>query len=361
MACDEIRFAARVLNWAAEHGRKDLPWQQKISPYRVWVSEIMLQQTRVETVIPYFERFMQRFPEVGDLADAPLDAVLANWSGLGYYARARNLHQAAGLIVSEGYFPDTLESLCELPGIGRSTAGAILSVAFRKRSAILDGNVKRVLARFHGIEGWPNDATINGELWRLSDQHTPEQHCREYTQAMMDLGATVCTRHDPDCQRCPLDLDCIASVHGRTGELPSPRQRKTLPVKSCYMLMVRNRSGFCYLVKRPPTGIWGGLWGFPEFASKSDIIAWCNRSGASNLQWWSRQRHTFSHYHLDYTPVAADWPDPDNSVRENEPALWWNPAESDQLGLPAPVKRLVDRLRMERRTSDPTSKLREPR
>jgi A/G-specific adenine glycosylase len=355
MAGDAIPFAARVLNWAAAHGRKDLPWQHEISPYRVWVSEIMLQQTRVETVIPYFERFMQRFPRVGDLADAPLDTVLAYWSGLGYYARARNLHQAAGLIVAVGRFPDTLDSLCELPGIGRSTAGAILSVAFQKRGAILDGNVKRVLARFHGVEGWPNDPTINRELWRLSEQHTPEHHCREYTQAIMDLGATVCTRRAPNCASCPLGSDCTASVQGRTGELPGSRQRTPLPVRSCYMLMLCNRSGNCYLVKRPPTGIWGGLWGFPEFAAKSELMDWCDQAGAGNLQWWSRQRHTFSHYHLDYTPVAADWPGPDYSVRENEPALWCNPAENNHLGLPAPVKRLVDRLRTERQTSAPKS------
>lgn len=344
MGPEKSRFTNRILNWAANHGRKDLPWQHDITPYRIWVAEIMLQQTRVESVIPYFEKFMNRFPEVGDLANAPLDTVLVYWSGLGYYARARNLHKAAGLIASATCFPDDLESLCQLPGIGRSTAGAILSVAFQMRAAILDGNVKRVLTRFHGIEGWPDDARIQRELWRLSEQHTPERRCREYTQAIMDLGATVCTRHNPDCEVCPLNFDCFALAHTRTEELPIPRQRKTLPVKFCTMLMLRNGTGDCYLVKRPPTGIWGGLWGFPEFSSIADTIEWCKQSGASNLTWWPRQRHTFSHYHLDYTPVAADWLIPGNRVREDEFGLWRNPSDQNDLALPTPIKRLVDRL-----------------
>ncbi|MGH8559230.1 MAG: A/G-specific adenine glycosylase [Methylococcales bacterium] len=347
MTGNDSGLATRILTWAASHGRKDLPWQQRISPYRVWVSEIMLQQTRVDTVIPYFERFMKRFPEVADLASAPLDTVLAYWAGLGYYARVRNLHKAAGLIASADRFPDSLESLCKLPGIGRSTAGAILSVGFRKPSAILDGNVKRVLTRMYAIEGWPDDTRVKRELWRLSEQHTPEQDCREYAQAIMDLGATVCTRHNPNCAGCPLSSDCIAFAHGRTRELPSPRQRKTMPVKSCTLLLLRNRDGHCYLVKRPPVGIWGGLWGLPEFSSKQDTIEWCAKSGASNLQWWPRQRHTFSHYHLDYTPVVAEWLNPGNYVREEEPGLWCDPADNSHLALPAPIKRLVDRLRLD--------------
>lgn len=351
MAVHDTQLATRVLTWAASHGRKDLPWQQKISPYRVWVSEIMLQQTRVESVIPYFERFMERFPEVTDLALAPLDSVLAHWAGLGYYARARNLHKAAGLIAAAGSFPDTLESLLKLPGIGCSTAGAILSVAFGKPCAILDGNVKRVLARFHGIEGWPGDSSVNRDLWRLSAQHTPGERCGEYTQAIMDLGATVCTRHNPDCEFCPLASDCFAFIHQRTRELPGPRPQRPLPVKSCCMLLLINRNGGCYLMKRPPTGIWGGLWGLPEFRSKSDTIEWCANSGASNLQWWPRQRHTFSHFHLDYTPGVAEWFTPANAVRDDASGLWCTPEDHNRLALPAPIKLLLERLGSETQKS----------
>ncbi len=352
IADHDSRLATRVLNWAASHGRKDLPWQQRINPYRVWVAEIMLQQTRVESVIPYFERFMERFPEVADLALAPLDTVLAHWAGLGYYARARNLHKAAGLIMSAGGFPDTLESLGKLPGIGRSTAGAILSVAFGKRSAILDGNVKRVLTRFHGIEGPPDDSRTQRELWRLSDGHTPARRCREYTQAIMDLGATICTRHNPDCKACPLASDCVAFIQQRTGELPSPRQRKKMPVRSCYMLLLKNAGGRCYLVKRPPAGIWGGLWALPEFRSRQDALDWCEDSGAVILRWWPSQRHTFSHYHLEYTTVVADWSKPRDSVREYAPGLWCDPSEPNNLALPVPIKRLLEKLGAESQESD---------
>ncbi|MGH8552634.1 MAG: A/G-specific adenine glycosylase, partial [Methylococcales bacterium] len=333
-----------VLDWAQIHGRRDLPWQQSISPHRVWIAEVMLQQTRVETVIPYFERFMNRFPGVADLADAPLDTVLAHWSGLGYYSRARNLHKAAGMIVTAKRFPDSLEALCKLPGIGRSTAGAILSVGFEKFGVILDGNVKRVLARVYAIEGRLDDARVKNELWRLSEELSPRKHCREYTQAIMDLGATVCTPHQPDCSACPWSSNCIAFARDRTHELPSPRKHKTLPTKSCTLLMLRDQRGQCYLVKRPPVGIWGGLWALPEFASKPDTLEWCRKSGATNLQWWPQKRHTFSHFHLDYTPVVADWSNPGLGVGENGPSLWCDPEHTNQLALPAPIKRLVERL-----------------
>lgn len=334
-----------ILNWSATHGRQDLPWQQSITPYRVWVSEIMLQQTRVDTVVPYFERFMKRFPKIEDLAEASLDTVLAHWSGLGYYARARNLHKTATLITSTGFFPDTLESLCKLPGIGRSTAGAILSIAFQKSTAILDGNVKRVLARFYGIEGWPGDPRVNRELWYRSERQTPKTLSREYTQAIMDLGATVCTRRKPECAQCPLNFGCFAFLHQQTDVLPSPQRRNKMPVKSCTMLLLRNNNGLCYLEKRPPTGIWGGLWGLPEFCSKSDTVEWCAKTGAANLQWLPQQRHTFSHYHLDYTPVVAQWLNRTDCVREDECGLWSDPSNTNHLGLPTPIKKLLDRLR----------------
>ncbi|MGR9105740.1 MAG: A/G-specific adenine glycosylase [Gammaproteobacteria bacterium] len=347
------QIAQRILRWAERNGRKNLPWQREITPYRVWISEIMLQQTRVETVIPYFERFMQRFPTVEDLAAAPLDTVLATWSGLGYYARARNLHKAAGLIAAARIFPDTSEALCKLPGIGRSTAGAILSVAFGRPAAILDGNVKRVLTRFHGIEGWPDDADVKRELWRLSEAHTPAQRCREYTQAIMDLGATVCTRRQPNCSICPLSSDCQARIHARTHELPSPRRRKEMPVKSCILLLLRNEKGHCYLIKRPPTGIWGGMWGLPEFPTRADTFDWCAQRGASNLEWWPRERHTFSHYHLDYTPVVADWLQAGHALHEPDAEMWCDPASNRHIALPAPIKRLLDRLRAGGQNSQP--------
>ena len=233
-------FQQNILAWFDQHGRKDLPWQQDITPYRVWLSETMLQQTQVATVIPYFNAFVEKFPTIECLAQAPIDEVLHRWSGLGYYARARNLHKTAQLIVEKGRFPDTLDELIALPGIGLSTAGAILSIAFKKSHPILDGNVKRVLTRFKAVSGWPGNSQVNKELWAISAHLTPIERVADYTQAMMDLGATICTRSKPACEDCPLESHCLARITGTVSLLPTPKPAKTLPVKQLVFLLLSN-------------------------------------------------------------------------------------------------------------------------
>lgn len=342
-------FNQRVLKWFDQHGRKDLPWQRDTSPYRVWVSEIMLQQTQVKTVIPYFERFMAAFPDVQALSDAPEDEVLHLWTGLGYYARARNLHRAAKQVAGEGQgrFPDTLESWCELPGVGRSTAGAILSIACGQRASILDGNVKRVLARYHRVAGWPGESAVHQRLWEIAEQHTPYERCAEYTQAMMDLGATLCTRASPACQRCPLAADCQALAHGDQGSYPGKKPRKALPVKSTHFLIVRSSDGEIWLEKRPASGIWGGLWCFPEIdapetGSQRCLDQWGATPARVEIQ--TGFRHTFSHYHLDITPVVVELDVSPHSVMEAARQLWYNLRQPPQIGLAAPVASLLEKL-----------------
>ena len=253
-------FAARVLDWFDQHGRKDLPWQQNPTPYRVWVSEIMLQQTQVQTVIPYYQRFMQSFPTLETLADAPVDQVLHHWSGLGYYARARNLHKAAQQLHQHNAdeFPQTLDELIALPGIGRSTAGAILSLACGQPQAILDGNVKRVLARYFAVEGWPGKTAVLKELWELSEAVTPDQRTAAFNQAMMDMGATLCRRGKPECSRCPLFEDCIACASDRVTDFPAARPRRDVPVRKVQMLLLVGADDRVYLQRRTASGIWGG-------------------------------------------------------------------------------------------------------
>tara|TARA_R110002124_G_scaffold72861_3_gene195723 strand:- start:3397 stop:4494 length:1098 start_codon:yes stop_codon:yes gene_type:complete len=342
-------FAKRVLNWFDQHGRKDLPWQQDTSPYRVWVSEIMLQQTQVRTVIPYFERFMAAFPDVQALAVAPEDEVLHLWTGLGYYARARNLHRAAKQVANEGQgrFPDTLEGLCDLPGVGRSTAGAILSIAFRQRASILDGNVKRVLARYQRVGGWPGQSAVHQQLWDIAEQYTPTKRCADYTQAMMDLGATLCTRSAPDCASCPLATGCQALAHGDQHAYPGKKPRKVLPVKSAFFLIVRSGDGDIWLEKRPPSGIWGGLWCFPEIDEPDTGRTVClDRWGTvpATLEIQPGFRHTFSHYHLDITPVVVQLDATPHAVMEASRQLWYNLRQPPQIGLAAPVVSLLARL-----------------
>jgi A/G-specific adenine glycosylase len=339
-------IAQRVLHWFDQHGRKDLPWQRDTSPYRVWVSEIMLQQTQVKTVIPYFERFMAAFPDVQALAAAPEDEVLHRWTGLGYYARARNLHKAAKRVATElhGQFPDTVEGLSELPGVGRSTAGAIVSIAFGQRASILDGNVKRVLARFHRVDGWPGQTAVHQRLWEIAEQHTPTQRCADYTQAMMDLGATVCTRSSPACEICPLAADCPALAHGDQRAYPGKKPRKTMPVKSTCFLVARSGTGEVWLEKRPPSGIWGGLWCFPELdaveiASRHCLDLWGAEPAAVEIH--PGFRHTFSHYHLDITPVVAKLDVTPLAVMEASRQLWYNLRQPPQIGLAAPVASLL--------------------
>jgi A/G-specific adenine glycosylase len=335
-----------VLDWFDQSGRKDLPWQEDISPYRVWVSEIMLQQTQVQTVIPYFQRFTAAFPEVTTLARAAQDEVLHLWTGLGYYARARNLHRAAQIVADDlgGQFPDDIDSLCALPGIGRSTAGAIVSIAFGQRAAILDGNVKRVLARHAAVEGWPGQTAVHRQLWQIADQHTPTERCADYSQAMMDLGATLCTRSSPDCRRCPVASDCQARTCHRQGDFPGRKPGKTLPVRQTTFLIARTPGGEAWLEKRPGAGIWGGLFCFPEVSGPDACGHWClDRWGMEPMSIEPRPpfRHTFSHYHLDIQPVVATLPRLPEAIMEAPDRLWYNGRKPPAIGLAAPVARLL--------------------
>ncbi len=342
-------ISRRVLRWFDRHGRKDLPWQQAISPYRVWVSEIMLQQTQVATVIPYFQRFMQAFPDVDALAAASEDEVLHLWTGLGYYSRARNLHKTARIVSRDlgGEFPDSVEGLCELPGIGRSTAGAIASIALQQRAAILDGNVKRVLARYHAVPGWPGQTAVSKTLWHYAEAHTPHKRVADYSQAMMDLGATLCTRSRPACDACPLREDCLAHLQGNPGDYPGKKPRKALPVKATTMLMIRNPAGEVLLEKRPATGIWGGLWIFPQLDPEHRVDTHCEHQlgqSPQTLEYWHPYRHTFSHYHLDITPVVVQLGREDRRTMENDRQLWYNLHQPAAIGLAAPVKKLLGKL-----------------
>ena len=340
-------FQENVLHWFDHFGRTDLPWQQKISAYRVWVSEIMLQQTQVSTVIPYYHRFMAAYPKVQDLAKAESDEVMHYWTGLGYYARARNLHKTAKLVSHQldGEFPSTVDSLSALPGIGRSTAGAICAIAFKRRAAILDGNVKRVLARFSATDGWPGKTEVMQRLWTLTEKYTPEARIADYTQAMMDLGATVCTRSNPKCTECPLNTHCRAYKDDRVHQFPGKKPKKTLPVKEKIMLVIRNVKDEILLQQNPPTGLWGGLWVLPMVDSPSEIGAMCSTFGLSIKHKIPLQprRHTFSHFHLDYQPIEIDaYNDVHQSkIQESAGQVWYNLANPLLLGLPAPIKALL--------------------
>ncbi len=342
-------FSIRLLRWYDRHGRKTLPWKRTRDPYRIWVSEIMLQQTQVATVIPYFARFIARFPDVRALARARTDSVLHLWSGLGYYARARNLHKAAKQIVAThgDKFPRDVESVVRLPGVGRSTAGAILALAFGQRHAILDGNVKRVLARYHAIAAPPNRRETEDKLWQLAERHTPRARVADYTQAIMDLGATLCTRANPDCGRCPVRKDCRAYKLGTPQDFPAAAKRKALPVKKTNMLLVRDGRGRVLLVKRPPAGLWGGLWGLPE-CTDENIRACCRDRFGLDIHVqkpWPAFRHSFSHFHLDITPIPARLVGNCNGVMEHADTVWYNVARPDARGLAAPVTQLLERFR----------------
>jgi len=340
-------FSERLLAWQAAHGRQGLPWQQARTPYRVWISEIMLQQTQVGTVIPYFERFVARFPDCATLAAAGLDEVLHHWSGLGYYARARNLHQAARRMVErhDGDFPAAFDDVLALPGIGRSTAGAILALARGERHPILDGNVKRVLTRHFGIEGWPDSPAVQRTLWSLADSLTPVEEVARYTQAIMDLGATVCTRARPACERCPVAATCVAAREGRVDRLPSPRPRRAVPERNATFLLLHNEHAECLLWRRPPSGIWGGLWGFPELPDATDLVDWC-RTHALELAGPPRTLdplvHTFTHFRLRITPLAARIRPADPRCMDSDHWLWYNTAAPTAVGLAAPVAHLLD-------------------
>ena len=342
-------FSKQLLAWYDEHGRKELPWHRDRSAYRVWVSEIMLQQTQVATVIPYFERFMARFPTVHDLAAAPRDEVLGYWSGLGYYARARNLHAAAREVVERfgGDFPETPEELQSLPGIGRSTAAAIAAQAFNQRAAILDGNAKRVLARYHGVEGWPGRTAVANELWEYAEQHTPHERVRDYTQAIMDLGATVCTRRNPGCAACPVRTGCIGYARNNPEAYPGSKPRKEKPEKTRWMLLIEDGDGRLLLEERPPTGIWGGLLSLPEAdpaLQPEEVPEHCEHALGVETgmpDCLEPFRHTFSHYHLWIQPLklAARRT---TSARDDGRLRWMTREQALDAGLPAPIRTLLD-------------------
>jgi A/G-specific adenine glycosylase len=347
-------FSDKVLGWFESNGRKDLPWQQDPTPYRVWISEIMLQQTQVTTVIPYYERFMQSFPDVATLASANIDDVLHHWSGLGYYARARNLHKAAAILCDAhgGNFPERIDDVIALPGIGRSTAGAILSLSRGERHPILDGNVKRVLARCFAIDGWPGTSAVAARLWALSGEVTPGNRCAEFNQAMMDLGAMVCTRSSPACDTCPLADECLAHASGTETAYPGRKPKKAKPRRSTRMIVVR-RGETVYLQKRPPAGIWGGLWSLPELAADEDIRDWCDtRLGAEpfGIEEWDVLQHSFTHFDLDIHPVAMTVAKPADGVAEPD-GIWYDLTEPPAIGLAAPVRGLLH-LVLERQVSE---------
>ena len=341
-------FATRLLAWFDEHGRKDLPWQQDTTPYRVWVSEIMLQQTQVQTVIPYFNRFMDRFPDIASLAAAEQDEVLSHWSGLGYYARARNLHKAAQTLRDEhdGRFPELIDDVLTLPGIGRSTAGAILSISKGQRHAILDGNVKRVLARHDAITGWPGKTAVASELWQIAERHTPEPRVAEYTQAIMDLGATLCTRSKPVCGNCPVRDDCSALQLKAVDDYPGRKPKVIKPLRSTTMILAK-ANGQIYLERRPEAGIWGGLWSLPELDGRS-ISDWCNEvlgSAATETVSWDVLRHSFSHYDLDIQPIVVRVESDAGKVADANARTWHRLDDAPPGGMAAPVRKLIDQLK----------------
>ena len=338
------QFSDAVLSWFDLHGRHDLPWQQSKQAYPTWISEIMLQQTQVSTVIPYFQRFIEKFPDVFTLAAADIDEVLHLWTGLGYYARARNLHRAANQVVDQyqGEFPLSVPELEALSGIGKSTAGAILSISSNRRAAILDGNVKRVLARFYAVEGWSGKADVAKQLWQFAEHNTPYTRAGDYTQAMMDMGATLCTRSKPKCNYCPLLSGCSAQAQDKVSEFPHSKPKKTLPVRQTLMLIIENQYSEKLLYQRPPSGLWGGLWSLPQVADLRDVQAECGLDIDINAAvYLTPVRHTFSHFHLDITPVRVSLKTDSQHIMEALPTLWYNSAQPAEVGLAAPVKKLL--------------------
>lgn len=357
----------RIVRWQREHGRHDLPWQGTRDPYRIWVSEIMLQQTQVAAVIGYYERFITRFPDLATLAAADVDEVMRLWSGLGYYSRARNLHACARRLVTEhgGKFPASGQALSALPGIGRSTGAAIAVFAYGVREPILDGNVRRVLCRFFAVPGYPGHGPVERRLWEIAERELGTTALEDYTQGLMDLGATLCTRSRPACLRCPIARRCAARAEGRTAELPAPRPRRAIPVRAATMLVLR-RGDDVLLERRPPTGIWGGLWSLPQcdadpaaepagnagLALPLDLAARGHDEIARELL--PRFEHVFTHFRLRVQPVlvsvaartrAAAGAGQGERARDAPGEIWMPLADLDAAGLPAPVKSLLRRVR----------------
>ncbi|MFD2164827.1 A/G-specific adenine glycosylase [Thalassotalea euphylliae] len=341
-------FSDNILAWYHEFGRKHLPWQQNKTPYRVWISEIMLQQTQVATVIPYYQRFMERFPTVQALADAPEDDVLHHWTGLGYYARARNLHKAAKALADthNGDFPDDIDAVIELPGIGRSTAGAILSLSRERHHPILDGNVKRVLARFYMVEGHNGQSKYEKALWPITEALTPKKGVAQFNQAMMDIGATICTRSKPKCELCPVEENCMARLADEQANYPQKKPKKKIPEKATYFVIAK-QDNKVLLEKRPSSGIWGGLWSFFEITDKAEVDALLAKHQLSKnvLTEGETFRHTFSHFHLDITPLIVECkPSGKHIVAEQSDVQWLTIDSPSELGFAAPTVKLLKQL-----------------
>ncbi len=341
------RFAPALLAWWDDNGRKDLPWQRDVTPYRVWVSEIMLQQTQVATVVRYFDRFMEAFPRLADLASADIDHVLHLWSGLGYYARARNMHRAAGMVQDTmgGELPTDIDQLIALPGIGRSTAGAILSLAMNQRHPILDGNVKRVLARVFALQGWPGSSKEARQFWDHAERCTPPDRVADYTQAIMDLGASVCARSKPGCSACPMIGLCEAQRRGIVGLLPTRRPARERPKRTTVLAVLVRPDGAVLLEKRAGNGIWGGLWGLPEADRVTDVADWCIRHIGVTPQSIERQPvvlHRFTHFDLDITPVTVALGSVPGRVMDDDRWLWYNMRKPARVGIATPVSRLIE-------------------
>ena len=339
-------FAQRLLHWYDRHGRHDLPWQRPRTPYRVWVSEVMLQQTQVATVISYFERFVQALPDVAALAAAPEDQVMALWSGLGYYRRARHLHAAARACMARhgGELPRDFEALAALPGLGRSTAAAILAQAHGRRHAILDGNARRVLARFHGVPGWPGERTVERALWAHAETHTPPTRVADYTQAIMDLGATVCTRANPRCRECPQSAECIAHQDDLTTAIPASRPARALPEKHIVFVMLRDERDRILLQRRPPQGVWPRLWSLPEATGDSEARELASQLAALDgkvAAMLPEVRHAFTHFKLLAAPFEWRGVRADARLADDPDSRWCSPGEIAKLGVPAPVRKLL--------------------
>ncbi len=341
-------FASNLIVWQKQHGRHDLPWQNTTDPYAIWVSEIMLQQTQVSAVIGYYSKFMARFPTIAALAGATQDEVLQHWSGLGYYSRARNLHNAAQSIMDEhnGSFPEDFDTIQTLSGIGRSTAAAIASFAFNQVQTILDGNVKRVLTRHFAIAGWPGTPKIEKQLWALAESLLPKTDMVAYTQGLMDLGATLCTRSKPKCTSCPLNSTCEAYKQSRVAELPTPKPRKTIPEKQITMLILRHGNEVL-LEKRPPTGIWGGLWSFPETASTDDFIAISRERFGIDVQPDTplpTLSHTFTHFKLHIQPQPLQVLKQSTQIKEPG-QIWLNIEDAIGAAIPTPIRKILESVR----------------
>jgi len=344
-------FAQRLLQWYTVHGRHALPWQINPTPYRVWVSEVMLQQTQVATVIPYYARFMTRFPDIATLAAAPLDEVLHLWTGLGYYARARNLQACAKMLAAQfgGIFPNRLEEIITLPGIGRSTAGAILALSRGIRHPILDGNAKRVLARVFGIAGDPSSKAVLEALWQQADACTPDQDVAAYTQGIMDLGATLCTRARPACTLCPMNTGCVAALEGRQMELPGKKLKRSRPSREATLLIAQScssGSAAVLLERRPATGLWGGLWSPPQFANEGEALEWCAREfgDVNESQALAPIDHAFTHFDLRLKPLLVRGKQT-LQVLDADDRLWYQLDAPPRVGLPQPILKLLERLR----------------